>query len=103
MRESHLVKYAVSNASVTVNAKASKATDTAVDIRGTISKDGKPLKGHRLTISLAQVKRDGFQFAQDDNKRTANLTVREFDKGRTVAEGNSADTNKAALAALGIK
>ena len=97
MRSSHLVTYLITNAQTLVNHEAKAKADIAVTVSGNIQKDKKPLKGNKIQFTLEQISREGFEFNQDDNKRTTTLVVREFDKGRTVKEGNSASDNKLAL------
>jgi hypothetical protein len=101
-RNAHIVNYSVSNAETTVNKNAAKASDIAVDIRGSIVKDGKSLKGSRITFTLGVLKRGGFSLVQDDDKRTVKVTVTEFDKGRTVKQGAKSADNASALKALGL-
>lgn len=81
------------NVAIVPNEKAQKPSDTALSITAdTIVKNGKPLTGHTLNLTVAHLSDPTFKLSQNDKERTATVIRTEGKKGRKDRTGTDSDT-----------
>jgi hypothetical protein len=89
-----LLTYVIRNAEQSVNAEATKATDTRFTVIGAITVNGKTRKTDRVNFTLAQTKREGFTVKGSNTDRTLTITMPTSKAGRKRLAGTDLENIK---------